>query len=47
MLCAIFWGVVGALIAWSFPEPAWAANIREYVITQWNRITKKDQTPSE
>lgn len=38
MLESIFWVLVGALIGWSFPQPQWAANLKEKL---WGLFTKR------
>lgn len=37
MLETLFWVLVGALIGWHFPEPAWAKALKEKIFSLFKK----------
>ncbi len=38
MLWLLFWTLVGLLIGWATPQPSWAENLTDKIVTQFEKI---------
>ncbi len=39
MLMILFWVAVGIVIGWNLPQPPWARDIQDRVVTTFNELT--------